>query len=88
MGDILESVRGAMGKYGYDILNVLITDVKPERSVTRDETRAPNEGALQLKSLQPRGNDQVTMGARHPCSEQFGAPLSRTCAVFLRPSFV
>ncbi|CAK8995530.1 unnamed protein product [Durusdinium trenchii] len=31
--EILPSVREAMGRYGYDILNVLITDIQPERSV-------------------------------------------------------
>jgi hypothetical protein len=33
VNEILASVRDAMGKYGYDIINVLITDIRPERSV-------------------------------------------------------
>jgi len=33
VNEILTSVRDAMGKYGFDILNVLITDIRPERSV-------------------------------------------------------
>jgi len=33
--DILADVKAAMGKYGYDILNVLITDLRPEQSVLR-----------------------------------------------------
>ena len=33
VGEILESVRKAMGQYGYEILNVLITDIRPEKSV-------------------------------------------------------
>ncbi|CAE7571332.1 HIRL2, partial [Symbiodinium sp. CCMP2456] len=33
VGEILESVRNAMGQYGYEILNVLITDIRPEKSV-------------------------------------------------------
>jgi len=32
---ILDSVRNAMTPYGYEILNVLITDLKPEQSVLR-----------------------------------------------------
>ncbi|CAE7202298.1 HIRL2, partial [Symbiodinium sp. CCMP2592] len=33
VGGMLVSVRKAMGQYGYDILNVLITDIRPEKSV-------------------------------------------------------
>ncbi|CAE7819372.1 HIR1 [Symbiodinium microadriaticum] len=33
VAEILESVRKAMGQYGYEILNVLITDIRPEKSV-------------------------------------------------------
>jgi len=33
VADILHSVKAAMGKFGYDILNVLITDIVPEKSV-------------------------------------------------------
>merc|ERR1740121_3479016 len=31
--EILSSVRSAMGKFGYDVVKVLITDLLPERSV-------------------------------------------------------
>ncbi|CAE7845884.1 HIRL2 [Symbiodinium microadriaticum] len=33
VAEILESVRQAMGQYGYEIVNVLITDIHPEQSV-------------------------------------------------------
>mmetsp|Transcript_17379 Transcript_17379/g.40920 ORF Transcript_17379/g.40920 Transcript_17379/m.40920 type:complete len:287 (+) Transcript_17379:57-917(+) len=33
VAEILESVKQAMGQYGHDIINVLITDIQPERSV-------------------------------------------------------
>ncbi|CAE7433073.1 HIRL2 [Symbiodinium natans] len=33
VAEILDSVKKAMGQYGYDMINVLITDIQPERSV-------------------------------------------------------
>ncbi|CAJ1429242.1 unnamed protein product [Effrenium voratum] len=54
VGEILESVKGAMGKYGYEILNVLITDVRPERSVL-DAMNEINASRRQREAAFERG---------------------------------
>ncbi|CAJ1331637.1 unnamed protein product, partial [Effrenium voratum] len=54
VGEILESVKGAMGKYGYEILNVLITDVRPERSVM-DAMNEINASRRQREAAFERG---------------------------------
>ena len=59
MGEILESVKGAMGKYGYEILNVLITDVRPERSVT-------GQCELEVQGRPGESGDVVVL-QRHMC---------------------
>lgn len=52
VGNILESVRGSMLPFGYDVLNVLITDLRPEASVLKamndiNASKRQREAALQ-----------------------------------------
>jgi len=54
VNEILASVRDAMGKYGYDIINVLITDIRPERSVM-DAMNEINASRRQREAAFERG---------------------------------
>eukprot|EP00435_Cladocopium_sp_Y103_P011258 s3545_g2.t3 len=54
VNEILASVREAMGKYGYDIINVLITDIRPERSVM-DAMNEINASRRQREAAFERG---------------------------------
>jgi len=56
-GQILNSVRDAMAKYGYTIINVLVTDLTPDRAVLNamnaiNEARRHREAAIEQGEAQ------------------------------------
>ena len=67
VAEILESVKEPMGRYGYEIINVLVTDIRPEKSVLKamndiNASRRQREAAFE-KGEARGGQWAVTVGA-------------------------